>query len=297
MHKNNKHKKGYNFKELIQIHPALEPFVFENPHGSTTVNFADPQAVKALNIALLKAYYNIEYWTFPDAHLCPPIPGRVDYIHHLNQLLKPYTLKTPIHVLDVGVGATCIYPLLGHSVYQWHFVGTDIDPKAMSYAQTIIDKNGFSESIELRLQAEKSQILKGVIKSSDAFVLSLCNPPFYRSEQEALEATQRKMKGLGNAAPIRNFSGTANELWYEGGEKAFLHNYLYESSLYKTQCFWFTSLVSKKDLVKSMQKSFQKLGATQVKIIPMQLGNKVSRIVAWTFLTEAEQNDFIVVNS
>ena len=293
MHKNNKHKKGYNFKELTQAHSALEPFVFVNDYNSNeTIDFANPEAVKALNVALLKSFYNIDYWKFPDAHLCPPIPGRVEYIHHLNDLLKPYKLKDNIRVLDVGIGATCIYPLLGHSEYNWSFVGTDIDPKSLANAQMIIDKNGLSKVVELRLQTEKSLIFTGIIEPTDRFALSMCNPPFYRSEQEALEAAQRKMKGLGNASPIRNFSGTANELWFEGGEKAFLHNYLYESSLYKTQCFWYTSLVSKKDLVKSMQKSLQKLGATQVKVINMQLGNKISRVVAWTFLTPAQMKDF-----
>jgi len=291
------YKNSYNFKELIVTYQALKPYVFVNPHGSETINFADPEAVKALNKALLKRYYNINYWEFPDVHLCPAIPGRVEYIHQLNYLLKPYKFKDSIHVLDVGTGATCIYPLLGNSVYQWSFVGSDIDPKAIKNAQMNIDKNGLTESVTLRLQSEKSKILNGMMKPSDKYTLSMCNPPFYKSEQEALEAAQRKMKGLGNAAPIRNFSGTANELWFEGGEKAFLHSYLYESSLHKTQCFWYTSLVSKKDLVKSMQKSLQKLGATQVKVINMQLGNKVSRIVAWTFLTESEQNEFIIVNS
>jgi len=293
MHKNNKHKKGYNFKELTQAHSALETFVFVNDYNSNeTIDFANPEAVKALNVALLKSFYNIDFWKFPDAHLCPPIPGRVEYIHHLNDLLKPYKLKDAIRVLDVGIGATCIYPLLGHSEYNWSFVGTDIDPKSLANAQMIIDKNGLSKVVKLRLQTEKSLIFKGIIEPTDCFALSMCNPPFYRSEQEALEAAQRKMKGLGNASPIRNFSGTANELWFEGGEKAFLHNYLYESSLYKTQCFWYTSLVSKKDLVKSMQKSLQKLGATQVKVINMQLGNKISRVVAWTFLTPAQMKDF-----
>jgi 23S rRNA (adenine1618-N6)-methyltransferase len=297
MHKNNKHKKGYNFKELTRAYSALEPFVFVNDYSKETIDFANPEAVKALNVALLKTHYNINFWEFPDAHLCPPIPGRVDYIHHLNQLLKTYQFKETIRVLDVGTGATCIYPLLGNSVYQWHFVGTDIDPKSIDNARHIIEKNGLTDVIKLRLQTDKSKIFNGIIKPSDNFMISMCNPPFYRSEQEALEAAQRKMKGLGNAAPIRNFSGTANELWFEGGEKAFLHSYLYESSLFKTQCFWYTILVSKKDLVKSMQKSLEKLGATQVKVINMQLGNKISRVVAWTFLSEEEQNDFIVVNS
>ena len=219
MHKNNKHKKGYNFKELTQAHSALETFVFVNDYNSNeTIDFANPEAVKALNVALLKSFCNIDFWKFPDAHLCPPIPGRVEYIHHLNDLLKPYKLKDNIRVLDVGIGATCIYPLLGHSEYNWSFVGTDIDPKSLANAQMIIDKNGLSKVVELRLQTEKSLIFTGIIEPTDRFALSMCNPPFYRSEQEALEAAQRKMKGLGNASPIRNFSGTANEV--EVGESS-----------------------------------------------------------------------------
>ena len=291
MHKKNKHRKGYDFKKLTLTVPELKPFVFENTYGTQTIDFANPKAVKLLNKALLKTYYSIDYWEFPDAHLCPPIPGRVDYIHYLADLLKTTKIKNPVSVLDIGTGATCIYPLLGYSAYNWQFLGTDVDVEALKNAQIIIDKNNVSQFIELRLQPNKSQILKEVVKATDTFTVSMCNPPFYKSEQEALEATTRKLRGLGkeHLKPVKNFSGTANELWYQGGEKAFLHNYLYESSLFKTNCFWYTSLVSNKDLVKSMQKSLKKLGATQIKVINMEQGNKVSRVVAWTFLTTEQQ--------
>ena len=91
----------------------------------------------------------------------------------------------------------------------------------------------------------------------------MCNPPFYKSENEALEATTRKLKGLNKAENkfVRNFAGTHNELWYKGGEKVFIHNYLYESALFRNQCIWFTTLVSKKDLVKGIYNSLKKLGA------------------------------------
>jgi 23S rRNA (adenine1618-N6)-methyltransferase len=110
----------------------------------------------------------------------------------------------------------------------------------------------------------------------------MCNPPFFKSAEEAQGANKRKNKNLGNNT-VRNFSGNNNELWYVGGEKAFLHNYLYESSLYKTQSTWFTSLVSKKENIKSLQKSSEKLGAKEFKVIPMSQGNKVTRIACWRF--------------
>jgi len=294
LHKSNKHQKDYDFKVLIQTLPELTPFVFENDYGTQTIDFANPEAVKLLDKALLKTYYSINYWQFPDKYLCPPIPGRVDYIHYLADLLNFSKLKN-IRALDIGTGATCIYPLLGYSEYKWDFVATDMDTKVLENAQVIIDKNNLTANIELRLQTNKTQILKGIIEPSDSFSVSMCNPPFYKSEHDAFQATMRKLSGLGKeqTQPIRNFSGTANELWYQGGEKAFLHSYLYESSFYKTNCFWYTSLVSKKDLVKTMKKSLKKLGVTEVKVINMNLGNKISRVVAWTFLNQAQQKDWL----
>ena len=228
------------------------------------------------------AYYNVTLWEFPDSNLCPPIPGRVDYIHHLNDLLKASDITGDISVLDIGTGATCIYPLLGNAVYGWNFVGVDIDLDSLDAAQDIIDDNGLDASIKLRQQFDENNILTNVIEKEDVFTIAMCNPPFYKSAEEAQGANRRKTRNLGTNA-VRNFAGNNNELWYVGGEKAFLHNYLYQSSLFKEQCTWFTSLVSKKENVESMQKSAKKLGATEFKVIPMQQGNKVTRIVAWRY--------------
>jgi 23S rRNA (adenine1618-N6)-methyltransferase len=283
MHKNNKHIKGYNFEVLCKAFPDLEVFVFTNKYNTKTIDFSDSKAVIALNTALLFSDYNISYWDFPDDNLCPPIPSRVDYIHHLAELLQN-TKQGEILILDIGTGATCIYPLLGQSVYDWKFVATDIDSESLKNAQNIIKNNQLEDKITLRLQADKMHILKGVLTDNEQFTASMCNPPFYKSAQEAQSANSRKQNNLGLKTSTRNFSGTHAELWYQGGEKAFLHNYLYESSLYKSSCIWFTSLVSKKENVKSMYDSLKKLKATKIKTIDMQLGNKITRIVAWSFL-------------
>jgi len=294
LHKNNKHSKGYDFKALIVHNSELSEFVFINSYGNETIDFANPKAVKALNTALLKHHYGIEYWEFPDAHLCPPIPGRVEYIHLLNDLLVKSGLQNDINILDIGTGATCIYPLLGHAEYAWRFVASEIDKQALKNAQKIIDVNDLSTAIELRLQNDSQSIITGILNTSERITASMCNPPFYKNEAEAIEHTQRKLKGLKKNTDllVRNFSGTAKELWYPGGEKAFLHNYLYQSSLLKTNCFWYTSLVSKKEHVKSMQSSLKKLGATSIKVLELTLGNKVSRVVAWTFLTDKQKKDW-----
>lgn len=293
MHKNNIHKSGYDFSKLCVVYPQLKEFVFTNTYNRQTIDFANPEAVKNLNTALLFTHYNIKYWEFPDDNLCPPIPGRVEYIHQLEKLLKSSGIDNNVTVLDIGTGATCIYPLLGHQVYCWRFVATDIDDKSIQQAQKNIDENELSKKIQLRFQDDKSQIFKGILKPSDKFSASICNPPFFKSEAEMIQATNKKLRGLGkNGEVVRNFSGKHNELCYKGGEKAFVHNYLYESSLFKSNCFWYTTLVSKKENVKSMYVSLNKLGATEIKTITMQLGNKTSRIVAWTFLTKDQQKQW-----
>lgn len=294
MHKNSYHNTKYNFDELVKKYDALKEHVFINDYQTQTIDFSNPLAVKALNTALLATHYDIKFWEFPDQNLCPPIPSRADYMHHLADLLRRNKLQSTVHILDIGTGATAVYPLLGHSIYKWHFVGTDVDKNSLQIAQNIIEKNNITAAIELRLQPDYQHILKGVIKSTDRFTASVCNPPFYKSQADALEATKTKLKGLGKGGDkvVRNFSGTPTELCYAGGEKAFLHNYLYESSQYKQQCFWFTSLVSNVNHVESMRASLKKLGATQFEVLDMIQGNKMSRIVAWSFLTEDEQNDW-----
>ena len=289
LHPKNIHNEGYHFSELIEIYPDLKEFVFVNNYGSETIDFANPDAVKKMNRALLMKYYNISFWDFPDDNLCPPVPGRVDYIHHLADLLKASGINENAKIIDVGVGANCIYPLLGNAVYDWHFIGTDIDKKSIDRAEKILKKNKLTEFIQLKQQKDAAQIFQGILNENDKFSATMCNPPFFRSQEEAMEANARKLEGLGNIEKTRNFSGKQQELWYKGGEKAFIHTYLYESSMFKTQCFWYTSLVSKKENVQSMYDSLTKLGATEIKTIPMHQGNKVTRIVAWTFLTEEEQ--------
>jgi len=291
LHPKNKHQSDYDFSELCKVYPPLKDYVFVNKYETKTIDFSNAKAVKKLNKALLFAYYNLTFWDFPDENLSPPIPGRVDYIHYLADLLKASGLNKNVKLLDIGTGASCIYPILGNAEYGWPFVASDIDEKALKSAEQILMKNNLTAAIKLRHQTDSTQIFTGILNSSDMFSATMCNPPFYRSEEEAMQANIRKLKGLGASSNTvaRNFSGRFNELCYKGGEKAFVHTYLYESSLYKTQSFWYTTLVSKKENLESIYASLKKLKATDIKTIPMYHGNKITRIVAWTFLSADEQ--------
>ena len=75
MHPRNRFREGYDFSRLIPAHPPLAAFVVQSRRGDATINFADPAAVLALNQALLKDAYGLQ-WSLPAGALCPPIPGR-----------------------------------------------------------------------------------------------------------------------------------------------------------------------------------------------------------------------------
>ena len=285
LHPRSFHNKPYNFQELIVKVPELKQFIVKNREGIDTILFADPKAVYYLNKALLLHFYNLNFWDIPNQNLVPPIPGRADYVHYLADLLKvDDSCKTSI--LDIGTGASLVYPLIGSSIYHWNFVATDIEPKSIEIAQKIINENvHLSSKIELRHQPNQKKILSGIITKNDYFDAVMCNPPFFKSKKEAEAQTLRKLKGLDKRKTpklINNFSGESNELWCNGGELSFVLNYIKESTLFKTQVGWFTSLISNEDNLKPLQIELKK-SAKEIKVIDMAQGNKKSRILAWKF--------------
>lgn len=288
LHPRNKHQGRYDLNQLAAACSELAPFIKPNAYQELSIDFSNPKAVKALNKALLKAHYNIQYWDIPKGHLCPPIPGRADYIHHLSDLVIAHKeVASNIRCLDIGVGANCIYPIIGHQEYGWDFVGTDIAPQSIANGKEIIVNNpALQGHIDLRLQTNPKNIFKGIIQKGECFDLSMCNPPFHASLAEAQKGTLRKLNNLNkrktNKATL-NFGGKQSELWCEGGELAFIQNMIYESQEFAKNIKWFSTLVSKQSNLKPIYKTLHKLNITKVKTIAMGQGNKVSRIVAWQF--------------
>ncbi len=297
LHPRNRHSGRYDFPALIATSPELANYVIVNPYGKPSIDFADPVAVRVFNRALLKQSYGIAHWDIPPGYLCPPIPGRADYLHGLADLLAEANggeipRGAAIQALDIGTGANCIYPLIGQREYGWRFVGSDIDSIALASAGAIIEANRLGKRIGLRRQPNPQQIFHGLLQADDRFDITLCNPPFHASQAEASSGSQRKWRNLGKQDPSRklpalNFGGQAAELWCDGGEAAFVARLAEESRAVSRQVCWFSTLVSKGANVAPLQARLKRLGAEQVRVIEMAQGQKRSRFVAWTFLDEA----------
>ncbi len=301
LHPRNRHQGRYDFPRLIQADAALGNFVHVNAYGDQSIDFADPAAVKALNRALLTNNYGIQGWDIPPQSLCPPVPGRADYIHYLADLLATCNNGVipkgkSIQVLDIGTGANCIYPLIGHSEYGWRFVATDINANSLANAETVLDANpGLAQQVTLRLQPSPDAIFKNIIRDDEWFDLTLCNPPFHASQADASAGMQRKWKNLGRqdaktgTNPGLNFGGQDAELWCAGGEEGFIQRMISESKQVSTHCFWFTTLVSKSASLPSIYAALKQAGVKEQQTIAMSQGHKQSRFVAWTFLNPTQQ--------
>ena len=282
MHSRNTHNTQYNFKELSKVNPDLEKFITKNQHTNDfTIDFSNPKAVVALNKALLLHHYQLQNWELPEGFLCPPIPSRVDYIHHISDLVA--NENQPIKGLDIGVGANAIYTILGVQVYNWQMVGCDINLESVKAAQQNINfTTKLAEKATIVHQTDNANIFKGIIQPNDYFHFTLCNPPFYTSEEDAAKNAKQKLTNLGKETTELNFGGQYNELWCNGGEALFLKRMIKQSADFKTQVGYFTSLVSRKENLPKIEKQLKKLKANY-RIIPMEHGNKKTRFIAWSY--------------
>lgn len=281
-HPKNKHQGSYDFEILKAVEPQIEELIVKSKTGRDTLKFADPRAVKFLNRALLKSWYKITFWDFPGGYLVPPAPGRADYIHYISDLIN----KEDVTMLDVGTGASLIYPIIATKEYDWNVIASDIDEKAFKSCKKIIGKNKL-KGIEFRLQEDAKQIFHGIINEDDQIDVTICNPPFHESMEDAEKGTVRKLRNLNpekkNVAYQLNFGGKSNELWTPGGERKFITSMINESKHYRKQVKWFTTLVSREKNMKPLQGLLREARAKQVKIIEMEQGNKKSRVLCWRF--------------
>jgi 23S rRNA (adenine1618-N6)-methyltransferase len=275
MHLRNIHRYGYDFQKLTATHPELEKHLVQSPTGAVTIDFGDAASILEFNTALLKHHYKVKYWRLPEGSLYPPIPGRADYIHYISDLVG----KGDKTGLDIGCGASAIYPILGNNIYDWKMIGCDVIDESVAFAKKNTLKN---DAIEIRHQVDRGNLLKGVIREGENYDFTMCNPPFYASEEEAIKANRDKQRKLGTYEERRNFAGHAHELWCNGGEALFIKRMIKESVAFKSQVGWFTCLLSRKQNLKKPLKQLEKLGA-ESKVIVMTTGNKESRFVAWRF--------------
>ena len=290
MHAQNPYSDRYDLKRLVKHNIELQKHIVLNPSNEDTIDFSDSASVYELNRAMLLADFNLDRFELPMGYLIPPVPGRLEYLLHIREFLTNQfnsDQNTKLRGLDIGSGANGIYCILGAQYFNWNMVGSECDENAVKIANTnIIPTKSLKNKIDIRHQENKSFLFKNIVQPDEQFDFTVCNPPFHTTKEDALRGSQRKLNNLGREFDKEqvalNFEGQANELWCNGGEALFIKRLIKESILFKNQVKVFSTLVSKTDSLANIDKQLKKAKASSY-VIPMDLGNKKSRIVLWWF--------------
>ena len=276
MHPRNKYKNNKpDFKLLADKYAYLAPFLLRLSNGGYSLDFKNPASNRALTKALLDHDFGVKI-DLPENQLCPTVTSRVNYILWIEDLLNfngKSSNKTSVRGIDIGTGASCIYPLLGHAMNQWQFLAIDIDPVSVDFAKRNVASNHWEDSIQIKL-SEKGKMFKFVVPEKESFDFTMCNPPFF-------ETVEQKVPNPKAALEI-----TAGELATDGGEYNFILQMILESFDMKEQVRWFTSLIGRKVTLKKLLITFKDLKITNVHQTTLYQGNTTRWAIAWSFSNE-----------
>ncbi|KAJ0145664.1 hypothetical protein ACKLNR_005569 [Fusarium oxysporum f. sp. zingiberi] len=201
--------------------------------------FNDPECVMQLTKSLLKLDFGLKL-ELPDDRLCPPVLNRHNYLMWLKGLLDSTSYEKQdrkIVGLDIGTGASCIYPLMGCTERDWDFIATDIDPKSLEYARKNVALNGLDNRIKVVERKPTDALIPLDDLNVNSISFTMSNPPFYKSEEELLESAKQKSR-----PPFTACTGAKVEMVTDGGEVEFVDRMLKESLALQERVQWYTSM-------------------------------------------------------
>ncbi|MCJ1370519.1 hypothetical protein MMC20_001732 [Loxospora ochrophaea] len=252
------------------------------------LDFSDPAAVKQLTKSLLKADFGIEI-DLPDDRLCPPVPNRLNYILWIQALLDTTSgrlteqadISQDVIGLDIGTGASCIYPLLGcQQRPNWKFIATDIDEKNMHYARQNILSNDLQSRIRPLPTTPSDPLIPLDALNLSHITFTISNPPFYASTASLLASSASKSR-----PPHSTCTGSETEMVTPGGEVAFVSRMIDESAELRERVQWYSSMLGKRDSVAAVISTLKNKGAENWAVKEfVQGGGKTRRWgVAWSW--------------
>jgi 23S rRNA A1618 N6-methylase RlmF len=261
-----------NFLELSLSYPELGNHLKrsrkrldlkgEMREWATLRDWKNPRALRDLTCAICWKYFSLRL-EIPLNSLIPPVPSRLDYLLFLEDLLfgqitsadgkkdendPQFDLdrKRAIKGIDIGTGASCIYPLLGcclENHENWSFLGLEKDIVNLEFAMSNVERNHLKDRITFHHNTNKQDRIlpKSIIKKSGPFDFVMTNPPFYENGEQLLEQREEKERG-----PHSLCTGKPSEMIVKGGEVGFIKQLIQESIKLRKYITWFTSLIGKK---------------------------------------------------
>ena len=306
MHPRNPYRVPPDFVALSNACPALAPYLRHNQQNQQIqLDWSDTKALIELCRALLFCDFGVR-WTLPEQNLCPTVPSRLNYLLWIEDLLALSAMSTSGQVtgVDIGTGASCIYPLLGVAHFGWKFIATELDPDSVVAARHNVSLNRWQDKIEVRQvttsverrSAESclpsrlptsqttqdkhaSPILCGVLQCGDDIQFCMCNPPFFDFDEMPLP----------NAAtrPHARCAATQAEQFTPGGEVGFISQLVAESTQLREKVLWYTSLVGRKASLRPILRSLRAASVAHIRTTEIAQGQTWRWAIAWSFVPAA----------
>uniref|UniRef100_A0A672SR98 U6 small nuclear RNA (adenine-(43)-N(6))-methyltransferase n=1 Tax=Sinocyclocheilus grahami TaxID=75366 RepID=A0A672SR98_SINGR len=276
MHPRNRYKdKPPDFVYLASKYPEFQKHVQTTLTCRVMLNFKDPEAVRALTCILLKEDFGLTI-EIPLEWLIATVPLRLIYIHWVEDLTGGQ--GNPQRGIDIGTGASCIYPLLGATMNGWFFLTTEVDDICFNYAKKNVEQNHLAELIKGR--CPRRLLMDALKEESIVYDFCMCNPPFFANQLEAKGVNSRNSR----RPPSSSINtGGVTEIMAEGGELEFVKRIIHDSLQLKKRLRWYSCMLGKKCSLAPLKDELQKQGVPKVTHTEFCQGRTMRWALAWSF--------------
>ncbi|XP_050295563.1 U6 small nuclear RNA (adenine-(43)-N(6))-methyltransferase [Anthonomus grandis grandis] len=279
MHPRNIYKTPPDFKQLAIQFPDFQKYVKLDISGKPVFDFKDPNALRALSRTLLKKDFNLDV-EMPSNKLVPTIPLRLNYILWIEDLLGFIQKEGIVKGIDIGTGASCIYPLMAAKKNNWKMLATETDDESVVCARKNIEMNNLQELITVK-KVSCDYIFKEALNVDEEFDFCMCNPPFFSSTQELHPFFKSRKQNRPH--PKNAFVASVNEVVSKGGEVEFVQKIIKESREIGKKIKIYTSMVGQKSSLPILKKSLREAEVNSFKEVEFCQGNTTRWGLAWTF--------------
>lgn len=279
MHPRNRYKdKPPDFAYLASKYPDFQQHVHTSLTGRPMVNFKEPEAVRALTCTLLKEDFGLTI-EIPLERLIPTVPLRLNYIHWVEDLIDGQ--KQPRRGIDIGTGASCIYPLLGATMNGWYFLATEVDDICFDYAKKNVEQNNLSDLVKVVKVPQKTLLMDALKEETEIiYDFCMCNPPFFANQLEAKGVNSRNSR---RPPPSSVNTGGVTEIMAEGGELEFVKRIIHDSLQLKKRLRWYSCMLGKKCSLAPLKEELRKQGVPKVTHTEFCQGRTMRWALAWSF--------------
>lgn len=283
MHPRNIYKIPPDFKQLALDFPEFRQYVIQDLNGKVNFDFKNNKALRALSSTLLKKDFNLDV-EIPLNKLIPTVPLRLNYILWLEDLLTLCKNSDQITGIDIGTGASCIYPLVGAKKNGWFLLATEVDVESVSCAKQNVERNNLTSLIEI-MTVNESVTLKEVVKTAN-YDFCMCNPPFFGSTQELHPSF--KARKPDRPKPKNSFCASINEVVVKGGEIDFITKLINESVTLREQVKIYSTMIGHKSSLPLLKFTLRQANVSSFKETEFCQGNTTRWGLAWTFCPDID---------